>query len=151
LIERPAPTPRRQAADARRLARYVWASPCTAIGLVAASALWALGAQCRVRSGVVEVNFTAPLPGHASVLLKSTFAALTLGHVVLARSQADQDTLRQHERAHVAQYERWGPVFLLAYALSSLIQFLAGRRPYLDNHFEVQARNACRAPPQRSN
>lgn len=130
-----------------QLARYVWASPCTAIGLLAAGAMWAMGARCRVFSGVMEVNFTGALPGIAGVLLKSPFAAVTLGHVVLARSQADQDRLRRHERAHVAQYGRWGPVFLLAYPLSSMIQFLAGRRPYLDNHFEVQARDACRARP----
>lgn len=138
-------TPRLGKLPGARLARYVWAFPCTAIGLVVAGAMWALGARCRVHTGVMEVNFNGALPRVASVLLKAPFAALTLGHVVLARSQVDQDNLRGHERAHVAQYERWGPVFLLAYPLSSVVQLLAGRRPYLDNHFEVQARDAGRA------
>jgi hypothetical protein len=31
-------------------------------------------------------------------------------------------------------------VFLLAYPLSSFVQLVQGRRPYFDNHFEVQAR-----------
>ena len=45
-----------------------------------------------------------------------------------------------HERVHVEQYERWGPLFFLAYPLSSLWQILHGRSPYWDNHFEIQAR-----------
>jgi hypothetical protein len=41
---------------------------------------------------------------------------------------------------HVAQFERWGLLFLLAYPGESLLQLLRGRRPYLDNRFEVEAR-----------
>ena len=37
------------------------------------------------------------------------------------------------------QYERWGPFFLPAYLLSSLLQLLRGRHPYRENHFERQA------------
>jgi hypothetical protein len=40
---------------------------------------------------------------------------------------------------HVRQYERWGPAFLPAYLLSSLLQLLRGRNPYRENHFERQA------------
>ena len=68
------------------------------------------------------------------------FSAITFGHVVLAASEQDQNHLRSHERAHVKQYERWGPLFLLAYPAESAMQLLRGRRPYLDNRFEVQAR-----------
>ena len=45
--------------------------------------------------------------------------ALTLGHVVLGVSQAALDDTRAHERVHVAQYERWGPLFLPAYLAAS--------------------------------
>ena len=44
------------------------------------------------------------------------------------------------------QYERWGPFFLPAYLLSSLVALLLGRDPYLDNRFE---REAFRDEPSR--
>jgi hypothetical protein len=47
---------------------------------------------------------------------------------------------RRHERVHVQQYERWGPLFFFAYAASGIWQLLHGRSAYRDNHFEVQAR-----------
>jgi hypothetical protein len=50
---------------------------------------------------------------------------------------------REHERAHVRQYERFGPLFLPLYAASSLWAALRGGRMYWDNHFERQARDAC--------
>jgi hypothetical protein len=40
---------------------------------------------------------------------------------------------------HVRQYERWGPLFVPAYLLSSLVELLRGRRPYRDNWFEREA------------
>jgi hypothetical protein len=48
--------------------------------------------------------------------------------------------VRAHEQAHVRQYERWGLFFFVAYPAASLWQLLRCRRPYLDNWFEVQAR-----------
>ena len=38
------------------------------------------------------------------------------------------------------QAERWGPFFLPAYVLASLAVGLRGRRWYLDNPFEIEAR-----------
>jgi hypothetical protein len=67
-------------------------------------------------------------------------AAITIGHVVLAQSSAALAQTRRHERVHVAQYERWGGLFLLAYPLASLWAGLRGKHPYLDNVFEVEAR-----------
>jgi hypothetical protein len=66
-------------------------------------------------------------------------AALTLGHVVLARDAETLARWRRHELAHVAQYARWGPLFLPAYALSSAWAWVRGRHPYLDNWFERDA------------
>lgn len=68
------------------------------------------------------------------------FAAITHGHVVLAVDAREMARCRAHERVHVAQYERWGPLFLLAYLGSSLWQWLQGRHAYWDNGFEVEAR-----------
>jgi hypothetical protein len=65
--------------------------------------------------------------------------ALTLGHVILGRDRSCLERCRRHERVHVGQYERWGPLFLPAYAASSLWQLACGRDPYRDNHFERQA------------
>ena len=49
---------------------------------------------------------------------------------------------RRHERAHVDQYERWGPLFLPAYLMSSLTAFCRGQDYYFDNRFEREARAA---------
>lgn len=67
------------------------------------------------------------------------FCAITLGHVVLGVDEHTLDEVRAHERVHVRQYERWGPLFVPAYLLSSLEQLWRGRRPYMDNFFEREA------------
>jgi hypothetical protein len=72
-----------------------------------------------------------PIAGGAS--------AMTLGHCVIARTKADLDRSRRHELLHVAQYERWGPLFVPAYLACSGWLWLRGRDPYLDNPFEVEA------------
>jgi len=72
-----------------------------------------------------------PLPGGAS--------AMTLGHVVLGRDAAALERTRAHERVHVAQYERWGPLFIPAYLLVSAWLLARGRDPYADNPFERAA------------
>jgi len=130
--------------NSRRLLRYLWASPCSAIGLVLAGVPCLLGASGRVRSGVLEVAFADPSHTLARWLLRLPYAGITFGHVVLAPTHQLQEAVRAHERAHerahVAQYETWGPVFLIAYPLSGLVQVLLGRRAHADNHFEVQAR-----------
>jgi hypothetical protein len=66
-------------------------------------------------------------------------AALTLGHVVIGRDRASLSRTRAHERVHVAQYARWGPAFLPAYALASLWAVARGRHPYHGNRFEREA------------
>lgn len=80
------------------------------------------------------------------VPLRGGAAALTLGHVVLGRDAATLDATRGHERVHVRQYERWGPLFVPAYLAASLWA-LARRRPaYAANRFEREA-FAREAPP----
>ena len=67
------------------------------------------------------------------------FSAITFGHVVLGIDHATLTVVRTHEQAHVRQYERWGPFFVPAYLLSSLVQLLRGRNLYRDNYFEREA------------
>jgi hypothetical protein len=118
--------------------RYLWASPATLLGLLTALVLLPFGAGVALRSGVVEVSLDRPGNWSRGRLLP--FTAITLGHVVVATSALEQDRLRAHERVHVAQFERWGPILLLAYPAESVFQLLRGHRPYWDNRFEVQAR-----------
>ena len=65
--------------------------------------------------------------------------AITLGHVILVQTDASLDISRKHETVHIAQYERWGPLMLPAYFLSSVLVYLAGHRFYRDNPFEREA------------
>lgn len=124
----------------RNAIRYLWAAPCTVVGALIGMPLCCLGASARRVDGVMEVGFASAGHPCARVLLALPFAGITLGHVVLAPTHAWHTALRPHERVHVAQYERWGILFLVLYPASSLLQLLRGGRPYLDNHFEVQAR-----------
>jgi hypothetical protein len=47
--------------------------------------------------------------------------------------------VRRHERVHVAQYERLGPLFFIAYGASSLGAWCRNGCPYRDNRFEQEA------------
>ena len=113
--------------------RYLWAAPCTLVGGLVAAPLLIGGAHARWVRGVLEVSggaFTHSLP----------FDAITLGHVVLARTPRAMARLRTHERVHVRQCERWGPAFFPAYLLAGAWQWLRGCDAYWDNPFEVEAR-----------
>ncbi len=127
----------------RRLARgaaYAWAGPNSVLGLAAGLAVLALGGRVQRHSGALEFHgglcgrLAASLPG------RLRFGAITLGHVIVGADAAQLAALRAHEQVHVRQYERWGPFFLPAYAVSSAWQLLRGRRPHADNAFERQAR-----------
>jgi len=133
--------------NAPALLKYLWAAPATLLGLVLAAAATPFGAALKVRAGVLEVTLAPRRGARSHRALMLPFVAVTLGHVVIARTTTDQHRLRAHERVHVAQYERWGPLFLLAYPAESALQLFLGRRPYLDNRFELQARRlAIRQP-----
>jgi hypothetical protein len=127
----------------RRAAAYAWTAPNTLLGLLAALAVLCTGGRIRRVGGTLECcgGLLASLACAAPPPLR--FVAITLGHVIVG---VDGDALaaaRGHERVHVAQYEAWGPLFLPAYLASSAWQLLRGGRPYLDNHFEKQARARC--------
>jgi hypothetical protein len=113
------------------LLRYLWALPCSAVGAIALAPLWLCGARVRWRGGIVEAHLQrARLP----------FEAITLGHVVIAVSPRAMRRWRTHEREHVRQCERWGPLFFPAYLAAGAWQALRGRSAYRDNPFELAAR-----------
>lgn len=113
--------------------RYLWAAPCTLVGCVAAALLLLCGGRARSVRGVLEVS-------GGGIAHRLPFEAITLGHVVLARTPREMRRLRRHERVHVRQCERWGPAFFAAYLLAGAWQWLRGRRAYWDNPFEIEAR-----------
>ena len=115
--------------------RYAWAGPTTAVGLIAAVLAFATGGRGASVAGVLEVH-----GGFAAwLLLRVGASAMTLGHVVLGRDAAALDRSRDHERVHVAQCERWGPLFLPAYAAASVVAWRRGGHFYYDNRFEREA------------
>jgi hypothetical protein len=100
-----------------RLFRYAWAGPTTLIGLALATASLRRG-HVAIVDGVIEAHSPflrralswSPLAGGAD--------AMTLGHVVIGRDARALELTRTHERAHVRQYEWWGPLFVPAYLLA---------------------------------
>lgn len=125
----------------RRLARLLWAFPNTAVGLAFLALARATGGRVRGVAGVLEAH-GGVLPRLLRVLPigARSGTAVTLGHVVLGSCAATLAVTRAHERVHVAQYERWGPLFLPAYAAASLAALVRGRDAYLENRFEREAR-----------
>jgi hypothetical protein len=126
----------------RRGLTYLWTGPTTLFGLLALLLTLASGGRAAVVDGVLEV-----WGGFATGFLRRwpvRSRAMTLGHVVIGRDRAALSSTRLHERAHVRQAERWGPLFLPAYAAASLWAWLRGGHRYLDNHFEIDARRVER-------
>ena len=119
---------------------YAWAFPATLVGLAVALFARAGGARVEVAEGVVEV--AGGRLGTAVSRLRHPFGftAITLGHVIFAVNPQLLAQCRTHELAHVRQYERWGVLFFVLYAASSVFEALRGRDLYWDNHFERQAR-----------
>jgi hypothetical protein len=126
------------------MARLLWAAPTSALGAMLILA-GAYRVQLRVVGGALEAHGPAlawmlthlvPLSGGAT--------AMTFGHIVLARDARSLEDTRAHERVHVRQCERWGPLFVPAYLIASLFAALRGRHHYFDNPFERDAYVASR-------
>lgn len=133
-----------------RFARYLWAAPCTAVGLCVVAPAFLFGARAQVVKGVVEVALSAH-KRQGIQLQALSINAITFGHVVVATTESELNRLRAHEHEHVRQYERWGASFFVAYPLASFWQLLNGRRPYMDNWFEVRARAKESIEPRGEN
>jgi hypothetical protein len=111
---------------------YVWAGPNSLVGLVGALTVRRRPVRWR---GVLLVEDASG--GLARFLRWRGFSAITLGHVIVANRRLS-DRLLVHELAHVAQHERWGPLYYPAYLLGSL-------RGYRRNPFERAAARAAAA------
>ena len=130
----------RQARKVGRIFVYLWAMPTTLIGLLFLLPALLSGGRARVVDGVVELHGGAvALFLRRCTLLRGGASAMTLGHVVLGRDAQLLDATRRHERVHVRQCERWGPLFLPAYGIACLVALLHGKRAYMDNMFEREA------------
>ena len=122
-----------------RILRCIWAAPCTVVGLCLAVPALLFGGGLRVVGGVIEVAISVLAEPNVFLRLLP-FNAITFGHVVIATTEAELHRLRAHEHEHVRQYEKWGALFFIAYPAASLWELLRGRRPYMDNWFEIEAR-----------
>lgn len=124
-----------------RVLSYSWALPMTLLGLPFVLLAMLGGGRYRLHRGVIEVHgrVAAAFLRHCT-LLGDGALAMALGHVVLGRDRKALDETRSHERIHVRQAERWGPFFLPAYVLASVVAALRGKRWYFDNRFEIEAR-----------
>lgn len=127
-------------------ARLLWAAPCSLAGMLLGMLVVACGGTARRVDGTVEVALALDHRGVPATVARCPFDAITLGHVIVGQSHEVLAVLRAHERVHVAQYERWGPLFALAYPAASLVAWLRGGCPYRDNRFE---REAYTQAPQR--
>ena len=121
------------------LLAILWASSYTLLGLFVGVVDLCTGGCARRRGRVIEFY-----GGGVKWLLQQFFfgegaMAFTLGHTVLGQTDAALDISRDHELAHVRQFERWGPLMGPAYLGCSLVLWLMRRRPYHDNPFERQA------------
>lgn len=134
--------PRRLGHRLVRVGGYVWASPTTALGLTAGLLTLLSGGRVQRRSGALEFHggFARWFAGRIG------FDAMTLGHAILGRNAFCLDVVREHEQAHVRQAERWGPAFIPAYLMASLLAWRRGQHYYRDNWFERDARRACGEP-----
>lgn len=117
----------------------LWASPWTLLGLTVGCLGLATGGRMQRVGRVLEFH-GGVLP---RLLARAPFvagaAAITFGHTVLARTRDDLDFCRSHELVHVRQYERWGPLFIPAYLLCSMVLMVRRKHPYWDNPFEREA------------
>jgi hypothetical protein len=123
-----------------RLRGVLWALPVTLVGLVFVVLGVLTGGRIAIVSGVIEGYGGVVRRGLARLPVgRDGAGAVTLGHVVLGTDARALEVSRAHERIHVRQYERWGLVFPLAYAASSLSALVRGENPYRANRFEQEA------------
>jgi hypothetical protein len=125
-----------------RFLQYTWAAPTTLVGLLAGVLTLSSGGRAQVRRGALEFHggFSRWFADRIG------FSAMTLGHVIIGRDTWCLELCRDHEQAHVRQVERWGPAFIPAYLLASVLAWRQGGHYYRDNWFERDARRACGEP-----
>jgi hypothetical protein len=124
----------------RRAIFYLWALPTSCVGLVFLPFARLSGGGYQIVDGVLELyGGVIEIFLRRCTILEGGASAMTLGHVVLGRDRDALEWSRAHERVHVRQCERWGPMFLPAYGIASAIARARGADPYRDNSFEHEA------------
>ena len=127
-------------ARSRQIAVYLWVSPASVLGVLLGAIGMIRGGRVSVHSGVLEIEGPLLRWGlRRLTLLGGGADAITFGHVVLGCDAATLRATRGHERVHVRQYERWGPLFIPLYVAASAWALVSGRDPYRDNPFEREA------------
>ncbi len=127
-----------------------WAAPWSLVGAMFGLLGLATGGGAQRTGRVLEFWGGVPAWILGKMPIAGGASAITLGHVVLARSRPLLDHTRSHEAIHVAQYELLGPFFIPAYLGYSLWLWCVGLDPYFDNPFEKEAYGVSetRAPHQ---
>lgn len=120
--------------------RLLWAAPCSALGLSLALLAVLSGGRMRLQGGALEAWFGRGRL--ATALGRQRFAAITLGHVIVAIRRQDLRRWHAHERVHVWQFEMLGALMLIAYPAASLWAWVCGQEAYMGNVFELQAYRA---------
>ena len=103
----------------------LWTLPNTLLGLVLGVVAVMLGARARLANNAIEFldQPFVDLIERSAVTLGNTIHYAPGRHpdqVIRRYDRSAVVRLGDHERAHTDQYERWGPFFLLAYAISWL-------------------------------
>jgi len=70
-------------------------------------------------------------------------SAMTLGECVLYRCGGFNPVTYEHECEHIRQYKLWGPMFLPAYLVASVVSRVKHGNWYRDNFFERAARRVA--------
>jgi Domain of unknown function (DUF4157) len=96
---------------------YLWAGLNSLVGL--AGALTTRGRPVRWRGVLLYEDASG---GLARFLRWRGFTAITLGHVIVANARLGDEVLA-HELVHVAQHERWGPLYYPAYLAASVLGY----------------------------
>ena len=100
----------------------IWTSPNTLLGLAVGAVAVTLGARAQRGRNAIEFldnPFIAHV-GCAAMVIGNTIhyaPGRSPDELVRRYDRAGSVVLGEHERAHTAQYERWGPFFLVAYAI----------------------------------
>lgn len=116
--------------------KMLWTLPNTLIGLILGFLSFAWPRW--EKSGVLIFESDR---GFRKLHSEQGYGAITFGHVVISKPNPSPRLMR-HEMAHVKQYERWGPFYMLAYGFYWLKLTLTGKDGYHDNPFEVEASKA---------
>jgi hypothetical protein len=121
-----------------RSLRTLWAGPYTLLGFALGLLALFTGGGIQRIDGVWEF-YGGWLVWALNRLPLHNVQAMTLGQTVIGRSLEALDATRAHERIHVRQYERWGPLLGPAYLGCCLVLWCQGRDAYRDNPFEREA------------